>query len=142
MEENRISFLLNDVVKEMNRQADGLLRKKYEITYSPFLFLLMIQDTENCDVTRLASSLGVTRGAVSKRLHWFIDRDLVATHKLANDEKRLMISLTQSGASLTKAASDFLERKFLKAISRVPDSNQGNLRSELQSMLHILRSKR
>ena len=141
MEETRISFLLNDVVREMNQQADGLLRQKYEITYSQFLFLLMVQDTENCDVTRLAGSLGVTRGAVSKRLHWFIDRELVTTHKLANDEKRLMISLTESGARLTKSASDYLERKFLKVITLVPESNQSNLRRELQSMLGVLRSK-
>lgn len=141
MQETRISFLLNDLVKEMNRQADGLLRKKYEITYSQFLFLVMIQSTENCDVTRLSNSLGVTRGAVSKRLHWFTDRDLVVTHRLENDDKRLMISLTPSGAALTKSASNFLERKFLKVISRIPKSNQSNLRSELQSMLRFLESK-
>jgi hypothetical protein len=141
MEETRISFLLNDVVREMNRQADGLLRQKYEITYSQFLFLLMVQDTEKCDVTRLAGSLGVTRGAVSKRLHWFIDRELVTTHKLANDEKRLMISLTENGASLTKSASDYLERKFLKVITSATESNQSNLRGELQAMLGALQSK-
>jgi DNA-binding MarR family transcriptional regulator len=141
MQETRISFLLNDLVREMNRQADGLLRKQFEITYSQFVFLLMIEETLDCDVTRLACSLGVTKGAVSKRLKWFIERDLVATHRLEKDEKRLMISLTKSGSHLTISAGNFLEKQFLTAVSNTLVTDESGFRNEIQRMLSLLQKK-
>ncbi len=142
MAEIRISFLLNDLVREMNSQADGLLRKNFRITYSQFVFLLCIGDTEDVDVTRLALALGVTKGAVSKRLGWFVNRNFVATHQLEGDAKRVLISLTKDGAALAEAAGNFLEKEFLQVISNSPGLDQDLLRTELGKMLSVLREKR
>lgn len=142
MVEQRISFLLNNLVREMNGQADALLRRKFELTYSQFVFLLIIGENHEVDVTRLALALGVTKGAVSKRLAWFIERGLVFTHQIQGDAKRVVISLSKKGSALAKLSSDFLEDEFLRAISKSPKFDQAILRTELQKMLKLLLAKR
>jgi len=142
MAELRISFLLNDLVREMNSQADGLLRRKFELTYSQFVFLLIIGENKEIDVTRLASALGVTKGAVSKRLNWFVERRLVETYQNQGNSKRVVISLTKEGSTLVKSAGNFLEKEFLAAISKSPEFDQEILRSELNKMLVLMLAKR
>jgi len=142
MAELRISFLLNDLVREMNSQADGLLRRKFEITYSQFVFLLIIGENKEFDVTRLAKALGVTKGAVSKRLSWFVERRFVETYQNPGNSKRVLISLTKEGATLVKSAGNFLEKEFLAAISQSPEFDQEILRSELNKMLVLMLTKR
>lgn len=141
MVENRISFLLNDLVREMNGQADSLLRREFGLTHSQFVFLLIVLETKEIDVTRLAEALGVTKGAVSKRIGWFLDRDLVSTHQSPGDGKRVLTSLTPEGIKLAKSAGDFLEHRFLATITNSQEFDQELLRNELQKMLQLLRAK-
>ena len=142
MQERRISFLLNDLVRELNGQADWLLRHKFNITYSQFVFLLIVGENSDVDITRLALSLGVTKGAVSKRMSWFLERGLVATHHTPGNSKTILVTLTGKGSSLTKAAGDYLEAEFLSTISTSSAFDQALLRSELQKMLELFLSKR
>jgi DNA-binding MarR family transcriptional regulator len=141
MVENRISFLLNDLVREMNGQADSLLRGKFGLTYSQFVFLLILLEKKEIDVTRLAKALGVTKGAVSKRIGWFLERDLVSTYQSPGDAKRVLTSLTPVGIKLAKSAGDFLEQRFLATITRSQEFDQELLRNELQKMLQLLLAK-
>jgi DNA-binding MarR family transcriptional regulator len=141
MVENRISFLLNDLVREMNGQADSLLRGKFGLTYSQFVFLLILLENEEIDVTRLAEALGVTKGAVSKRIGWFLEKDLVSTFQSRGDAKRVLICLTPVGIKLANSAGDFLEQRFLATITSSKEFNQELLRNELQKMLQLLRAK-
>jgi len=142
MTETRISFLLNHLVREMNSQANGLLREKFEITYSQFVFLTIVGENNDIDVTRLAETMGVTKGAVSKRLSWFVERKFVTTHQSHGDAKRVLIAITKKGAKLVESAVNYLEREFLAAISKSPDFDQAILQSELSKMLLLLNSKR
>ena len=142
MTETRISFLLNHLVREINSQAGGLLREKFEITYSQFVFLVIVGENNDIDVTRLAQAMGVTKGAVSKRLSWFVERKFVTTYQSQLDAKRVLIALTKKGATLVDSAGNYLEREFLAAISKSPDFNQEILQSELSKMLLLLNSKR
>ncbi|NBX24066.1 MAG: MarR family transcriptional regulator, partial [Microbacteriaceae bacterium] len=112
----------------MNGQADSLLRREFGLTHSQFVFLLIVLETKEIDVTRLAEALGVTKGAVSKRIGWFLDRDLVSTHQSPGDGKRLLTSLTPEGIKLAKSAGDFLEHRFLATITNSQEFDQELLR--------------
>lgn len=120
MTEQRISFMLNFLVREMNGQADAILRAEYSITYSQFVFLQVLSDSGQLDVTRLAQALGVTKAAVSKRIEWFADRALARVDQDPTNAKRVLISLTAQGADLSKKSGDFLERRFLGAVAAAP----------------------
>jgi DNA-binding MarR family transcriptional regulator len=120
MAEQRISFMLNSLVRVMNGQADALLRAEYSITYSQFVFLQVLSESGQLDITRLAQALGVSTAAVSKRIDWFAERALVRVDQDPTNAKRVLVSLTAQGADLAKKSADFLERRFLNAVAAAP----------------------
>ncbi len=142
MPEKRITFLLNRVVQELNSSADGLLRAKYSITYSQFIFLVTLAEHPTLDVTRLAAALGVTKGAVSKRLDWFTQRGLTQTTQAAGDSKRVLISLTRQGQDLAKDSGDFLEQQFLSTMSKEPAVDYNLLAAEVRKISKALAAKK
>ena len=142
MTEKRISFLLNIVVREMNSQADGLLRNEFGITYSQFAFLMTLSENPEVDVTRLAEALGVTKGAVSNRLKWFIKRGLASSHHKPGNSKQLLINLTPDGLSLAGAAGTFLEKTFTSTIAKSRNNSYKALTLELEKIYGLLLARR
>lgn len=120
MAEQRISFMLNSLVRVMNGRADALLRAEYLITYSQFVFLQVLGEGGQLDITRLAQALGVSKAAVSKRIDWFVERALVHVDQDPTNAKRVLVSLTTQGADLSKKSGDYLERRFLGAVAAAP----------------------
>jgi DNA-binding MarR family transcriptional regulator len=142
MPEKRISFLLNTVVREMNSHADSLLRHEFGITYSQFFFLMITSEHPSIDVTRLADELGVTKGAVSKRVSWFVERGFATAEHPPGDSKRIQISLTRQGKQLADNAGSFLERTFMSTISQDHETDYGVLSTELAKILDALIQRR
>jgi DNA-binding MarR family transcriptional regulator len=143
MAEQRISFMLNSLVRVMNGQADALLRAEYSITHSQFVFLQVLSESGQLDITRLAQALGVSTAAVSKRIEWFVERALVRVDHDAANAKRVLVSLTAQGADLSKKSGDFLERRFLGAVAAAPGVDFAALGDTLATLTtHMEKNKK
>jgi DNA-binding MarR family transcriptional regulator len=112
MKRSRITFTLNELVYVLNSTADRLLRANFEITYSQFLFMVTLMSQTNPTPSYLAECLGVSRAAVSQRLSWFQDRNLVKISKVSGNDKNLSLALTRKGETLAAQSADFLEKEF------------------------------
>ena len=112
MNTSRITFTLNELVYVLNSTADRLLRANFEITYSQFLFMVTLVSQTNPTPSYLAECLGVSRAAVSQRLSWFQERNLVKISKVSGNDKNLSLALTRKGETLTTQSADFLEKEF------------------------------
>jgi DNA-binding MarR family transcriptional regulator len=112
MNSSRITFTLNELVYVLNSTADRLLRANFEITYSQFLFMVTLRSQTNPTPSYLAECLGVSRAAVSQRLSWFQERNLVKISKVSGNDKNLSLALTRKGETLTTQSADFLEKEF------------------------------
>jgi DNA-binding MarR family transcriptional regulator len=112
MNRSRITFTLNELVYVLNSTADRLLRANFEITYSQFLFMVTLMSQTNPTPSYLAECLGVSRAAVSQRLSWFQERNLVKISKVSGNDKNLSLALTRKGETLTTQSADFLEKEF------------------------------
>ena len=112
MNTSRITFTLNELVFVLNSTADRLLRANFEITYSQFLFMVTLMSQTNPTPSYLAECLGVSRAAVSQRLSWFQERNLVKISKVSGNDKNLSLALTRKGETLTTQSADFLEKEF------------------------------
>ena len=112
MNRSRITFTLNELVHVLNSTADRLLRANFELTYSQFLFLATLMSKDKPTPSYLAESLGVSRAAVSQRLSWFQERDLVRVSRVSGNEKKLSLELTGKGELLATQSADFLEEEF------------------------------
>jgi DNA-binding MarR family transcriptional regulator len=142
MAEKRISFLLNIVVREMNSQADGLLRHELGITFNQFVFLKTLSEHPEIDVTRLAEALGVTKGAVSNRLTWFNHRGLATSQHKPGNSKQLIVRLTPQGLALAQEAGSFLEKTFTSTISKSRKNDYKALIFELEKIHGLLLARR
>ena len=112
MNTSRITFTLNELVFVLNSTADRLLRANFEITYSQFLFMVTLMSQTNPTPSYLAECLGVSRAAVSQRLSWFQERNLVKISRVSGNDKNLSLALTRKGETLTTQSADFLEKEF------------------------------
>lgn len=112
MAQNRITFTLNQLVGELNRQADRILRDEFDLTYSQFLFLVHLRSAGTVSSSVLARSLGVSRAAVSKRVSWFTSRGLVDSGQAPSDQRLLTLRITPRGAGLVDRMADVLEGRF------------------------------
>jgi DNA-binding MarR family transcriptional regulator len=112
MNSSRITFTLNELVYVLNSTADRLLRANFEITYSQFLFMVTLMSQTNPTPSYLAECLGVSRAAVSQRLSWFQERNLVKISKVSGNDKNLSLALTRKGETLATESADFLEKEF------------------------------
>jgi len=112
MNTSRITFTLNELVYVLNSTADRLLRANFEITYSQFLFMVTLMSQTNPTPSYLAECLGVSRAAVSQRLSWFQDRNLVKISRVSGNDKNLSLALTRKGETLAAQSADFLEKEF------------------------------
>ena len=112
MNTSRITFALNELVFVLNSTADRLLRANFEITYSQFLFMVTLMSQTNPTPSYLAECLGVSRAAVSQRLSWFQERNLVKISRVSGNDKNLSLALTRKGETLTTQSADFLEKQF------------------------------
>jgi len=112
MNRSRITITLNELVYVLNSTADKLLRANFEITYSQFLFMVTLMSQSNPTPSYLAECLGVSRAAVSQRLSWFQERNLVKISKVSGNDKNLSLALTRKGETLATQSADFLEKEF------------------------------
>ena len=112
MNRSRITFTLNELVYVLNSAADRLLRANFELTYSQFLFLVTLMGQDKPTASYLAECLGVSRAAVSQRLSWFQERNLVKVSRVSGNEKNLALELTRKGELLATKSADFLEKEF------------------------------
>ncbi len=112
MNRSRITFTLNELVYVLNSTADRLLRANFGLTYSQFLFLVTLMGQSKPTPSYLAECLGVSRAAVSQRLSWFQDRNLVKVSKVSGNDKNLSLELTRKGELVATQSADFLEKEF------------------------------
>ena len=112
MNRTRITFTLNELVYVLNSTADRLHRANFELTYSQFLFLVTLMSQDKPTPSYLAECLGVSRAAVSQRLSWFQERNLVRVSRVFGNEKNLALELTRKGELLATRSADFLEKEF------------------------------
>jgi DNA-binding MarR family transcriptional regulator len=112
MNETRITFTLNYLVAELNAAADAILRHRFALTYSQFIFLVTLQNAGPTSSSGLATCLGVSRAAVSKRTDWFVSRKLVAVKTTPQDSRIVQLALTPEGDKLVSGAAAVLEEEF------------------------------
>lgn len=135
MAEERITFTLHHLVNELDRIADGILRRQFSMTYSQFQFMVALQEHEQLDVTNLAAALGVSKAAVSKRVSWFVDRNLVLIGSDEGTVRRVVLSLSPQGLQIVGEAAEVLDTTFMTQASRFHGFNLDELHSNLQEML-------
>ncbi|MBJ7433058.1 MAG: winged helix-turn-helix transcriptional regulator [Microbacteriaceae bacterium] len=138
MNSSRITFTLNELVYVLNSAADRHLRANFDLTYSQFLFLVTLMSQNKPTPSFLAECLGVSRAAVSQRLPWFQDRELVTVSRVSGNEKNLSLELTRKGEALATQSADFLEKEFRVLFQNTDSVDLDDLDKTLRRVKQLL----
>ena len=112
---DRLSFTLYEVVSALDGYADGILQRDFGVSFNHFHFLAVLADVEPSDMTTLASCLGITKAAVSKRIPALVDDGWVTQEP--GPGRSLMLTLTRKGAVLVRDAGAVLDHAFTKLLA-------------------------
>lgn len=136
---DRITVTLHELVDALDAVADDLLRTRYAVTLSQYLFLAVLADLDRPDITEQARCLGVSKAAVSKRLPSFVAAGWVRTGTDPANARRVVLHLTDAGVRLVADAGRMLEAEFTAMAAHLTSVDLDALHRELTTLLAAFR---
>lgn len=131
-----LSYELHALTARLDRAADGLLRREQGISYSRFLALFAVRETNGCQ-RDLAQWLRQTEPSTSRMVTVLASEGLLEVTRLEGAGNRRQLRLTESGAQLVERCGRLLDGRFEDLVRRsgVPrESYQRHTRSLLRQL--------
>jgi DNA-binding MarR family transcriptional regulator len=125
-----LRMVSNAVSHGFARQVDTL-----GVTVAEWVFLRSLYNVDQLSPTRLAETMGMTKGAITKLADRLITKNLVARLADRNDKRAQTLALTGSGRALVPqlaALADENDSAFFSALSQ---DERDTLRTLLTSLV-------
>ncbi|RZI00663.1 MarR family transcriptional regulator [Staphylococcus condimenti] len=100
-----LCFLFYITTKEIVNRFNKYL-KQYNISFPNYIVLSYIKDGEEIYVKTLCDKLHLDSGTISPIVKRLEKKNLIKRMRLPEDERKVMLRLTQKGTSLKKEFSD------------------------------------
>ncbi|MGE7878257.1 MarR family winged helix-turn-helix transcriptional regulator [Peribacillus muralis] len=132
--ENQLCFLLYASSREMTKKYKPLL-DKLEVTYPQYLVLLLLWEQDTLTVKKLGKLLALDSGTLTPMLKRMEQNDLIVRERSAQDERSVMILLTEKGRGLQAEACFIPDR-----ISAISGEDKRVVEDLKASLLHLLKT--
>lgn len=103
--ENQLCFPLYAASKEIIRKYKPLL-DKIDLTYTQYITMMILWDSDSINVKELGSKLYLDSGTLTPLLNKLETKGLVKKKKNKDDERNLVVTLTEKGLKLKDEAID------------------------------------
>lgn len=98
---NQICFPLYACGKEITRKYKPVL-DKFGLTYTQYLVLLVLWEKDGQSVKEIGNKIFLDSGTLTPLINKLCDKGIVSKKKNKDDERGLIISLTDDGKALKK----------------------------------------
>jgi DNA-binding MarR family transcriptional regulator len=139
MDEGSLAQSLHALVAALDIEAERLLTERFGLTHSQLAFLAPLLHAETLDVSSLATAVGVSVPAVSKRTTWFEERGLVQVDAVSAKGRRVLLSLTPKGRRLATAAIQALDDGLTSLFAGFPASRRDEFLALVLQLLDTVR---
>ncbi|MDO3660267.1 MarR family winged helix-turn-helix transcriptional regulator [Bacillus sp. C28GYM-DRY-1] len=136
--ENQLCFLLYASSREMTKQYKPLL-EKLNVTYPQYLVLLLLWEHKTLTVKKMGELLYLDSGTLTPMLKRMEQQGLITRKRSEEDERSVLISLTEDGELLKEKAADIPET--ILGLSNQSGENLKQLKSALYTLLETLHQK-
>ncbi len=141
--ENQICFPLYAASRLIIRAYQEDL-EKLNITYTQYLVLMVLWEKENLTVNEIAEKLILNTNTVTPLLKRMEYSELITRLPAANDQRKVMIKLTQQGKELQLLASEIPKNLLSKLKININDDEileAIELKNKLNSLINRLEKK-
>lgn len=135
--ENQLCFLLYASSREMTKKYKPLL-EKLDITYPQYLVLLLLWEQDTLTVKKLGELLSLDSGTLTPMLKRMEHNGLIIRKRSSQDERSVMIQLTDKGFGLKEEAC--LIPKAIADMSGEDKKTVEDLKASLLQLLQTLQS--
>ncbi|MDW7616399.1 MarR family transcriptional regulator [Peribacillus simplex] len=135
MLEDQLCFLLYASSREMTKKYKPLL-DKLEVTYPQYLVLLLLWEQDTLTVKKLGELLALDSGTLTPMLKRMEQNGLIVRERSIEDERSVMIKLTEKGLGLQEEACFIPAR--ISAISGEDKRVVEDLKASLIQLLKTL----
>ncbi|KSU84307.1 MULTISPECIES: MarR family winged helix-turn-helix transcriptional regulator [Fictibacillus] len=102
--ENQICFMVYAAAREITKQYRPLL-EKLDVTYPQYLVLLVLWEQREVSVKELGKKLFLDSGTLTPMLKRMESHELILRQRSKQDERSVMVSLTEKGEALQEEAA-------------------------------------
>ena len=106
---NQVCFPLYALSRKITAHYQPLL-EKLDITYPQYLVLLLLWEFKELSVKELGRRLLLDSGTLTPLLKRMEQKDIVNRSRSTDDERVVMITLTEAGRKLKRKAADIPEK--------------------------------
>lgn len=103
--ENQLCFPLYAVSKEIIRKYKPLL-DKIDLTYTQYLVMLVLWENKELNVKEIGDKLYLDSGTLTPVLKSLEAKNYISRNRSVNDERNLIISITEDGYKLKDDATE------------------------------------
>ncbi|WP_230160233.1 MarR family winged helix-turn-helix transcriptional regulator [Peribacillus simplex] len=133
--EDQLCFLLYASSREMTKKYKPLL-DKLEVTYPQYLVLLLLWEQDTLTVKKLGELLALDSGTLTPMLKRMEQNGLIVRERSTEDERSVMIKLTEKGIGLQEEACFIPDR--ISAVSGEDKKVVEDLKASLIQLLKTL----
>ena len=133
--EDQLCFLLYASSREMTKKYKPLL-DKLEVTYPQYLVLLLLWEQDTLTVKKLGELLALDSGTLTPMLKRMEQNGLIVRERSSEDERSVMIKLTEKGLGLQEEACFIPDR--ISAMSGEDKKVVEDLKASLIQLLKTL----
>ncbi|NEW94711.1 MarR family transcriptional regulator [Rhodopseudomonas sp. BR0M22] len=97
--ENQLCFALYSTLLGVNKVYRGLLRE-FDLTYPQYLVMLVLWEKDRVNVSEICEQLYLETTTLTPLLKRLEARGLISRRRSAEDERQVIVSLTEEGRAL------------------------------------------
>ncbi|AZR33345.1 MarR family winged helix-turn-helix transcriptional regulator [Xanthomonas vasicola] len=129
--DNQLCFALYSANLAMHKFYRGLL-KALDLTYPQYLVMLVLWETDERSVSEIGERLYLDSATLTPLLKRLQAAGLVTRTRAANDERQVIIALTETGRALRHRASAVPEQVFCASACSLDELRQ--LKQQLEKL--------
>ncbi|MGV7203318.1 MarR family winged helix-turn-helix transcriptional regulator [Xanthomonas axonopodis pv. cajani] len=129
--DNQLCFALYSANLAMHKLYRGLL-KALDLTYPQYLVMLVLWETDERSVSEIGERLYLDSATLTPLLKRLQAAGLVTRTRAANDERQVIIALTEAGRALRGKAGAVPEQVFCASACSLDELRQ--LKQELEKL--------
>lgn len=133
--ENQICFALYAASREVIKLYKPIL-DKYNLTYTQYVAMIVLWEEERMTVKEIGQRLHLDSGTLTPLLKKLEQRGLITRHRDINDDRVVIVSLTEDGFKLKGEILDVPGEVFCKM--NISKDKAEELRHNLENLLQCL----